>query len=407
MPNGTLLSDAQLHDIESAPDRVRLVLRERLSTLLILVLLSTYCLAVGTNLRSGFGVATANDDEIPFNFIAYGDTRNDTMPHAVSSLHDNMIDLYLAHNPELILHTGDLALLGGNWTQLLEFNASMADVWDSGVPFYSAPGNHETYIGGWVEDHSFTNYTQYVHYEDVAAACGGTELYFSFDYGGVHFVILNTEDSWVGDVFQCSTEQITWLQTDLANVEDDTFLVVAFHRPAYSVREARPDRWAEARTIRDEFHSLFLQHDVDLVLTGHDHHYYRTVRDGIYYVVTGGGGAPPAGIDESATAWREGDVGFNEFHYCNVQVNSSHIAVDVQLMNGTTADSFTLPKLNPTDTTTTTTTSTTTTTTTTATTTSTESTQPTPPQLMTCIIIGVGAVALTLIVVVFLRRSGS
>jgi 3',5'-cyclic AMP phosphodiesterase CpdA len=265
-----------------------------------------------------------------------------------------MIDLYLAYDPEFIIHTGDLALLGGNWTQLLEFNASMTAVWESGVPFYSAPGNHETYIGGWDEDPFFTNYTQYVHYEDEAAACGGTELYYSFDYGNVHFIILNTEDSWVGNVFECSTEQMTWLQGDLVNIENDTFLVVAFHRPAYSVREARPDRWLEAESIRNEFHSLFLEHDVDLVLTGHDHHYYRSVREGIYYVVTGGGGAPPAGIDKSATAWQAGDVGFNEFHYCSVDVNSSHVTLDVHLMNGTTADSFTIPKLDATSTTTTT-----------------------------------------------------
>jgi len=374
---------------------------------LTLVFLSAYLLVFSTSLCFEIEAVTANADESPFNFVAYGDTRNDTEPHAVSSLHDDMIDLYLADSPELIIHTGDLALLGGNWTQLLEFNESMTAVWESGVPFYSAPGNHELYIGGWVSDYLFTNYTEYVHYEDIAAACGGTELYFSFDYGGTHFIILNTEDSWVGDVFHCSAVQMTWLQNDLASVDDDTFVVVAFHRPAYSVREARPDRWAQASTIRNEFHSLFLQHDVDLVLTGHDHHFYRGERDGIYYVVTGGGGAQPAGIDETAPAWQEGDVGFTEFHYCNVQVNSSHIVVDVQLMNGTTADFFIISKLDTTTTTTTSTTATTTTTTSATTTTSTESTEPPPPTVMTYVMIGVAAVVLTLIVIVFIRRSGS
>lgn len=312
------------------------------------------------------------------------------MPNAVSPIHGNMIDLYLAHNPEFIMHTGDLALLGGNWTQLMEFNASMTAVWDSGVQFYSAPGNHETYIGGWVEDPFFTNYTQYVHYEDKAAACGGTELYYSFDYGNVHFIILNTEDSWVDNVFESSTEQMTWLQGDLANVENDTFLVVAFHRPAYSVREARPDRWLEAESIRDEFHSLFLEHDVDLVLTGHDHHYYRSIREGIYYVVTGGGGAPPAGIDEGPTAWQDGDVGFTEFHYCNVEVNYSHVTLDVHLMNGTTADSFTIPKLDAPSTTTTTS----------PTTTIETTTFPIP---MEWLAIGIGLPVIVVIIVVILK----
>jgi 3',5'-cyclic AMP phosphodiesterase CpdA len=349
-------------------------------------------------LYSGMGVVAARAGESPFNFIAYGDTLSVTMPNGVSPILDDMIDIYLTHDPEFILQLGDLALLGGNWTQLMEFNTSMTAVWDSGVPFYSAPGNHEKAIGGWVEDPFFTNYTQYVHYEDIAAACGATELYYSFDYGDVHFIILNTEDSWADGVFQCSTEQMTWLQGDLANVENDTFLVAAFHRPAYSVREARPDRWAEAETIRDEFHSLFLQHDVDLVLTGHDHHYYRSLRDGIYYIVSGGGGAPPAGVDKDATAWQDCDIGFTEFHYCNVEVNSSHVTLEVHLMNGTTSDSFTIPKLDPTSTTTISTTTSPTATT------STESfLWPT----MTFVIIAAGAVVLTLVVVIIVRRSGA
>ncbi|UCH04643.1 MAG: metallophosphoesterase [Candidatus Thorarchaeota archaeon] len=309
-------------------------------------IISLAAVSISANLAicPGVAVVAAGADEIPFNFIAYGDTLSVTMPSGVSPLLEDIIDLYLTHDPELIIQLGDLAFLGGTWDQLMEFNATMTAVWDSGVPFYSAPGNHESAIGDWRQDYSFTNYTQYVHYEDVAAACGGTELYYSFDYGDVHFIILNTEDSWVDDVFQCSTEQMTWLQGDIANVEDDTFLVVAFHRPLYSVREARPDRWAQAETIRDEFHGLFLQHDVDLVLNGHDHHYYRSLRDGIYYVVSGGGGAPPAGVDKDAPAWQDGDIGFTEFHFCDVQVNSSHVTLDVHLLNGTTADSFTIPR---------------------------------------------------------------
>jgi 3',5'-cyclic AMP phosphodiesterase CpdA len=332
----------------------------------------------GIGFLMGGGLA-ASSDEGSFNFIAYGDTLSVTMPNGVSPILDDLANLYLTHDPELIIQLGDLAFLGGTWIQLMEFNASMTAVWDSGVPFYSVPGNHENALGDWVRDPFFTNYTQYVHYEDVAAACGGTELYYSFDYGDVHFITLNTEDGWVGDcyieecVFECSTEQMTWLQSDLANVENDTFLVVAFHRPVYSVREARPDRWQQAESIREEFHSLFLEHDVDLVLTGHDHYYYRSIRDGIYYVVTGGGGAPPASIDKTTDAWQVDDVGFTEYHYCNVKVNSSYVTLDVHLMNGTTADSFTISR-------------------------------PPPPQVMTYIMIAVGAVILTLVVVAIVRR---
>ena len=35
---------------------------------------------------------------------------------------------------------------------------------------------------------------------------------------------------------------------------------------------------------------LFEQYGVDVVFNGHDHHYERSYKDGVYYIVTGGGG---------------------------------------------------------------------------------------------------------------------
>jgi len=48
-----------------------------------------------------------------------------------------------------------------------------------------------------------------------------------------------------------------------------------------------------AETTADEnLVPLFEQYGVDMVLSGHNHHYERSLKDGIYYIVTGGGGAP-------------------------------------------------------------------------------------------------------------------
>jgi len=70
----------------------------------------------------------------------------------------------------------------------------------------------------------------------------------------------------------------------------------------------------------------------------------KTLRDGIYYVTTGGGGAPLAGINTSAPVWQSGDVAASEYHYCNIEVNSTDVAVTVYLSNHSLLDSFSIDR---------------------------------------------------------------
>jgi 3',5'-cyclic AMP phosphodiesterase CpdA len=330
-----------------------------------------------------------------FCFIAYGDSRADS-PGNVSPIHEELVGLYLQEDPELVIHTGDLVYHGGEWYQYADFNDSIQLIWDYEVPFYTAAGNHEMYTDDWLNDPSFTNYTAYVDYSDVAAACGGTELYYSFDANGTHFIILNTEWDWVSGEYDCSAAQMAWLEADLETTGVDDFLVVIFHRPAYSIRFNSPGRWAEAASIREEFHDLFVTHDVDLVFNGHDHLYYRTVRDGIYYVVTGGGGAPPAQYQTEGTVWQEGDVAFTDYHYCVAKYESGYLNVEVVLRNGTVRDSFSLlvnQELTPT------------TPTTTSTSPSTPTTGISPPtDTMLILTIGIGVAVLVLVLVYAISR---
>ena len=276
-----------------------------------------------------------------FNFIAYGDSRGDP-PDSVSSLHSDIVDAFLLENPEFVISTGDMVNHGGEAYQWPLFNDSIAAIWDAEIPFYSAAGNHEYYTDDYgVNDEDFSTYLDYVDYSDVVDEAGETELYYSFDYEGFHFIVLNTEDEFIGNTFTCSEVQMNWLLADLATTELDDFIVVTFHRPAYSVRSSR---WAQGETIRDEFHGVFSEYGVDLVFTGHDHFYYRTIRDGIYYVTTGGGGAPLYSPDKTVPTWIDGDIAFREYHYCNVEVNATHTTTTVSTLNGTTIDSFSIER---------------------------------------------------------------
>ncbi|MFW9833210.1 MAG: metallophosphoesterase family protein [Candidatus Thorarchaeota archaeon] len=330
-----------------------------------------------------------------FCFIAYGDTRADS-PGNVSPIHEELVGFYLQQDPELIIHTGDLVYHGGEWYQYADFNDSIQLILDYEVPFFTAVGNHEMYTDDWVNDPTFTNYTAYVDYSDVASDCGGTELHYSFDANGTHFIFLNTEWNWDGGEYDCSAAQMAWLEADLESTAPDDFVVVVFHRPPYSIRYNRPDRWAEAASIREEFHSLFVSYDVDLVFNGHDHLYYRTIRDGIYYVVTGGGGAPLTLYQTENTVWQEGDVAFSDYHYCVAKYESGYLNVEVVLRNGTIRDSFSLlvdQELAPT----------------TPTTPTTSPTTPTtgpglPPDTMLILTIGIAVVAIALVIMYVISK---
>jgi len=283
-----------------------------------------------------------------FNFIAYGDTRSSGLPDAVSPFHAGIVQAYLQHDPDLIIHTGDMVHSGGLWHQWTEFNESISAVREAGIPFYGVAGNHEKYTDQWdVHDENLTNYISYFDYTDALDQPGENELHYSIDYEGVHFIFLNTEDRFEeveggSSVFNCSSAQMEWLLADLNETQVDDFIVASFHRTAWSIRVARPERWEQAATIREEFHDIFVQHGVDLVLMGHDHYYYRTIRDGIFYVTTGGGGAPLAGVDTEAPIWQEGDVAHKKYHYCHVEVDSTTVTVTTLTPDGVALDSFAL-----------------------------------------------------------------
>jgi 3',5'-cyclic AMP phosphodiesterase CpdA len=79
--------------------------------------------------------------------------------------------------------------------------------------------------------------------------------------------------------------QLRWLGGALART-DAVWKVVAFHHPPFSCGGYLGDQ-----RVRRALVPLFERHDVDLVLSGHDHNYQRFRRAGVTYVVHGGGGA--------------------------------------------------------------------------------------------------------------------
>lgn len=111
------------------------------------------------------------------------------------------------------------------------------------------------------------------------AECGGvasgTKAYYSFDYGNIHFVCLDSE----GSSRSGSGAMAQWLQADLsANWRDWT--VAFWHHPPYSKGNHDSDNPAadsgKMKDMREIFVPILESFGVDLLLFGHEHAYFRS-----------------------------------------------------------------------------------------------------------------------------------
>ena len=127
-----------------------------------------------------------------------------------------------------------------------------------------------------------------LYFENLALPSGGglhDEQWWSFDYGSVHFVGL---DSTLSDLTEeaAMQEQTAWLMQDLSQARDQ-IIVVFSADPLYSA--AYPS--GENVRLLTLWESAFRQYGVDVVFSSTIHCYEHIYRNGIHHVISGGGGA--------------------------------------------------------------------------------------------------------------------
>lgn len=144
---------------------------------------------------------------------------------------------------------------------------------------WSTLGNHETAQA--------TTYTDNYPYFDIFsfptnAEAGGvpsfTEHYYSFDYGNIHFICL---DSMTADR-STNGAMATWLRSDL-NATTNDWLIAFWHHPPYTKGSHDSDSETQLIQMRQNFLPILEAGGVDLVLSGHSHSYERSyLLDGHY-----------------------------------------------------------------------------------------------------------------------------
>ena len=137
---------------------------------------------------------------------------------------------------------------------------------------WSCLGNHDGYSAD--SDSQSGPYYDVFTFPTKGEAGGiasGTEAYYAFDYGNIHFIILDSHHS----NREVGAPMYNWALTDIQNTKQD-WIVTLFHHPAYS--KGSHDSDVEDRLIymRENFMPMLEANGVDLILNGHSHSYERS-----------------------------------------------------------------------------------------------------------------------------------
>lgn len=292
--------------------------------------------------------STFKNPGAPFSFTVVGDNRpapNNPVPPAAAWIAN--IAWMVSEGPDLALHNGDIIMAEAADTDLdneakydAYFGATTDLTWTS--PFYMVAGNHERLFDTVGMDGYLQAFTLPQHSGPDAALYG--ELYYSFDQGDTHFVMLCSELP--GQYGLITGNQFAWLQNDLA-VNSKPWTVVVVHQPLYGQSgqlSHSNDPWGNPNSAvgqqnRADLEALFKQYGVDIVFQGHDHYYKRHVENGIHYVVSGGGGSPLYPLP----AMGPGDIfQAQAFHHVRVDETAGSMTVTAIDTGGAVLESFTL-----------------------------------------------------------------
>jgi acid phosphatase type 7 len=208
---------------------------------------------------------------------------------------------------DLWLQLGDNAYSSGTDS---EYQSKMFDVYSTMLKksvVFPTRGNHESATdgsGNVVYYNIFTLPTA----AQAGGIASGTEAYYSFDYGNIHFICLDS----FGTSRSSTGAMANWLRNDLAN-NTKAWTIAYWHHPPYTKGSHNSDTESQLIEMRQNINPILEDGGVDLVLSGHSHSYERskfidshyglssTFSDATHVVQAGSGQGAGAYAKESVT----------------------------------------------------------------------------------------------------------
>jgi chitodextrinase len=204
-------------------------------------------------------------------------------------------DLVSSWQPNLVTYLGDV-YAKGTYTEFVNWYGTGSELFSAfreqtnpiiGNHEYSADPNAEGYFRYW----------------------NGIPHYYDYVANGWHFYALDSTSQF--NQTEVGSAQYEWLKTKLEQ-ESGQCSVIYFHHPMYNIGDQEP------ATRMKGVYDLAVQHDVTMILTGHDHTYQRWMPlnangevdpSGVTQIVTGNGGHSSMNVattDERVASWSKG-----------------------------------------------------------------------------------------------------
>jgi Calcineurin-like phosphoesterase len=288
----------------------------------------------------GYGLKDEGDNrKRDFNFAVAGD-------FGCSQNAKNTIKNMEEKKPELVLPLGDLSLdkTANCWLDLISTFDDKLEI---------TFGYHDVKDG----ESKLNQYKE---------AFGLNDLYYSFDYRGVHFVVMSTLSP-----FNVTSEQYRFIEQDLDQAsknENIDWIVATSYGPFYTSPSEHPAK----NDVRNLYHPLFDKYGVDLVLNGHNHNYQRTypvtfnsdkksspivtnefatgyqgTKDGIVHAIVGTGGEgfhPLTGRHPFIATQFSDKFGFLDIQISNSNPHTNLTGIFYDNQGSTVHDYFTIQK---------------------------------------------------------------
>lgn len=200
-----------------------------------------------------------------------------------------------------------------------KFEAPYKPLLNAGVKFYASLGNHDSR-----EQRNYKLFNM------------GGKFYYTFRPPGkaVRFFMLDSNYP--------SPEQFAWLEQELKSSGSD-WKIAAFHHPPYS----SGDRHGSDLKLRQTMEELFVQNNVSVVFSGHDHFYERIKpqRGIIYFIVGSGGKLRYGNIDRTSGLT---DRGFDTDNvFLAVEIDGDIMYFNAISTDGSIVDSGTIERRVP------------------------------------------------------------
>lgn len=332
---------------------------------------------------------TAAVDVSEFSFIAIGDTQpitwggdntdNKGAKYALAAYEQAFKEI---EDPAFIMHTGDVVEQGNNKAMWNWFFKSLND-YGTEFPLFATMGNHDSWITdapsdkdtfffGYHFNHPDSNISEMLDQTDIAnitdarlkyIASVADETIYSYNYGDVHFISLNSGAFAHSQDKHMVEAQREWLEADLEANKDAKWIIIFQHQPVYHRQGGDQDR--------DMLNDIIEGYGVDLVIQGHSHLVTRSYPminggeiatkkltdlipkgTGTIYTTIGSTALNHDGLGDAENVEEMFSISIPQLTqpaYTTVSIDGDSIIVTTKQLNGLILDQFTIKDENATD----------------------------------------------------------